>query len=765
MRVVIHLFGPFRVTVDGEPIDEARWERKKSKTLLKVLALQPLRQNARQMHREELIELLWPDMNPDQGLNSFHKALHSARRALEPGLTSGAASRFLQTRDQMLALIQNDEISVDVTQFETLAEDALKTSSRDRLEAALALCQSDLLPEDRYEDWVVLRREQLQNRKELLLQRLATICEATGDLNAAIQASQQAIALNPVDETAHRGLMRLYAAQGQRHLAVQQFRTFSEILTRELSVSPEPETTRLYEQILAGTPTPALTPTPTPQPLQQPRNSPTPAHPPKTRRLLPLVATALLLASLAALYFFSTAKPLHSIAVMPLAAPAELDYVAEGITESVINELSHLPQLRVMARTTVYRYRARGTDPMAAAAEMKVDALLTGTLSKSGSTLTLETELVGVPDGRRLWGNRFSLNPRELISVQDRISSEIASGMRLQLTGTDRANLSPPHPTDAEAYRLYVQARYFWNQRSREGYLKSISLYQSAIERDPTYARAYAGLSDSFSFLGRDEEPTSQYMPKAKAAAQRALALDNNLSEAHGSLGMMSNVWEWNFPAAEQEFRKSLALDPNYATTHLFYGVFLASQGRLKESQVELDKAAELDPLSPIIALCRGYPENFAGHIEPAIRAARESLQISPGFESGHEDLMIYLERQGKQEPAMQNAVALLHARGQHELAEQVHSAYRQSGYQAAVRTWFEAEDHRASQIYVSPLRLAILAMRAGNMDKAFSWLDKAVEERNAGLVYLGIDPKYDRLRADPRFPAVCARVGIKIQR
>jgi tetratricopeptide (TPR) repeat protein len=177
-----------------------------------------------------------------------------------------------------------------------------------------------------------------------------------------------------------------------------------------------------------------------------------------------------------------------------------------------------------------------------------------------------------------------------------------------------------------------------------------------------------------------------------------------------------------------------------------------------------LDQAAELDPLAPIIALCRGYPASYQGHVEPAIRAAREALAISPAFPAALEDLMTYFERQGRHEEAMQQAVALLHARAQHELAEAVQVAYRLSGYQTALRTWFEAEEDRAAREYVSPLRIAILAMRVGNLDKAFSWLNRAVEDRNAGLVYLTVDPKYARLRSDPRFSGIAGRVGLKLR-
>jgi DNA-binding SARP family transcriptional activator/TolB-like protein len=765
MRIVIHLLGPFRITLEGVPVEEGQWERKKSKTLIKILALQPLRQSARQMHREELIELLWPGVSPEQGLNNLHKALHAARRVLEPALSGGGSSRFLQMRDQLVLLQGADDVSVDVSEFEAMAEEALKTGVRTRIEAALALYEADLLPEDLYEDWTAVRREQLRSQKEQLLSRLAAVCEASGDHAEAADAFQQLIALNSCNEQAHRGLMRVYAAQGQRHLAVQQYRTCAEALRSELEMEPEPATISLYERILAGgtaahSPTAAATAAVSAEATAANRNK---------RRPKPwLAAAGVALAGLAVAAWFhaqGNSGAIQSVAIMPLATGADspqLDYVAEGLTESLIGELSQLRQVRVMARSMVYRYRAQGLDSMAAAAVMNVGAVLTGTISKRADKLALSVELVRVPDGTRLWGAQYSLSDSELISVQDRIASEVAAHLGLRLNSEDHAHLSSPHSTDPEAYRLYVQARFFWNQRSKEGYLKSIELYEAAIARDPTYARAYAGLSDSYSFLGRDEAPTHEYLQKARAAAERALSLDEKLAEAHATLAMMGNVYDWNFPEAERQFRRALDLDPAYPTTHLFYGVFLVARGRLDEAQSQLDQASRLDPLSPIIALCRGYPESFRGHLEPAVKAAREALELSPNYPAALEDLMVYSERQGRQDEAMQHAVALLHARGQHELAETVQRVSKRSGYPAAVRTWLEAEEKRSARMYVSPLRLGQLAMRAGDLDKAFAWLNKATEERNAGLVYLGTDPKYQRLRQDPRYVTLCARVGVK---
>jgi DNA-binding SARP family transcriptional activator/TolB-like protein len=772
----IRVLGRFSVAVDGKWIEEQRWIRKKARLLVKLLAVAP----GKKMHREQLIEILWPDAEGDLGLNNLHKAIHVARRAFEPELSQGAMSRFLLTQDAQVALARA-EVRIDADEFEALATNALQTTEIPDLEAALRLYGGDLLEEDLYEEWASVPRERLRLIYQLVLERLGSKYEAGRDPRC-VDVLNRLLAESAANEGAHRLLMRFYATNGRRDLALNQYQVCCELLKKELGTNPESATVRLHERILAGELGVEASETALPKPATETSTASADAAAPATNLGSPpvnvevrrwpwrfwqvAVAVALLFLGTWAIYR-SRGRPeeVRSVAIMPIATAAgspELDYIADGITESVINDLSQLRQVRVMARSIVYRYRAKGLDPMAAASEMKVQTALIGTIAKREGNLLLAAELVRVPEGTRLWGKQYELTGKDLISVQDRISSEIATSLGLRLSSIDRARLSPSHPTDPEAYRLYIQARFFWNRRSKEGYLKSIELFQAAIARDPSYARAYAGLSDSYSFLGRDEAPTKEYMARARQAAEQALALDEKLAEAHASLAMMSNVYEWNFPAAEREFRRALELDANDATTHLFYGVFLTAQGRLEQAQLQLDEAARLDPLSPIIALCRGYPASFKGDVNSAIRAAQEALELSPGFPAALEDLMVYFERQGRQDAAMKQAIALLHAREQHDLADTIEAVFRQSGYQAAVRAWFEAEEKRASSTYVSPSRIGQLAMRAGDMDKAFAWLNRAVDERNAALVYLGTDPKYDRLRSDSRYASLCARVGVR---
>ena len=346
-------------------------------------------------------------------------------------------------RDQLVVFQCADDVVVDVSEFEALADTALKTGNRDQFAAALSVWQGDLLPEDLYEDWSSVRREQLRAKREQLLLRLAAFYEETGDSVQGIEAWQSLIAWNPCNEEAHRGLMRLYFAEGQRYLAVNQFRECADVLRRDLDADPEPATVALYQRILAGSDGPVgpvglvttTSATPSPPQTQAPQTQFPPTSLRRAIRLWHVAAAIAVIFVAIGVYLYLHRKPTISfVAIMPFATSAdskELDYVADGITESVIDKLSQLRQIRVMARSTVYRYRAKGLDPMAAAAEMKVHAMLTGMISKRGNNLMVNAELVGVPEGTRLWGERYVLTATDLSSIQNRISSEIRGRSRI----------------------------------------------------------------------------------------------------------------------------------------------------------------------------------------------------------------------------------------------------------------------------------------------------------------------------------------------
>ena len=314
-----------------------------------------------------------------------------------------------------------------------------------------------------------------------------------------------------------------------------------------------------------------------------------------------------MLAASLGFWFLRPVRAIDSVAILPFTnsgADPNTEYLSDGITESIIDSISQLPNLRVMAWTTVARYKSQTKDPLAIGGELGVKSVLTGKIVQSGNQLQIQTELVDLATGSRLWGEQYTRQLSDVIPLQKEISLRISEKLRLKLSGADEQKLKRNTTADPEAYTLYLKGRYFWNKRSEEGMRKAIAYFQQAIDRDPGYALAYAGLADAYN-LGDDwgSTPPSESFPRAKAAALRALDLDDSLAEAHTSLAFVKANYDWDFPGAEKEFQRAIALNPNYATAHQWYAMYLSPMRRFAEAEREIRVAQDLDPLSLIISL------------------------------------------------------------------------------------------------------------------------------------------------------------------
>ena len=317
-----------------------------------------------------------------------------------------------------------------------------------------------------------------------------------------------------------------------------------------------------------------------------------------------LVGAALVvLAASLGFWFLRPARAIDSVAILPFTnsgADPNTEYLSDGITESIIDSISQLPNLRVMAWTTVARYKSQTKDPLAIGAELGVKSVLTGKIVQSGNQLQIQTELVDLATGSRLWGEQYTRQLSDVIPLQKEISLRISEKLRLKLSGADEQKLKRNTTADPEAYTLYLKGRYFWNKRSEEGMRKAISYFQQAIDRDPGYALAYAGLADAYN-LGDDwgSTPPSESFPRAKAAALRALDLDDSLAEAHTSLAFVKANYDWDFPGAEKEFQRAIALNPNYATAHQWYAMYFGPDAALRRSRARDQGRAGSRPLVP----------------------------------------------------------------------------------------------------------------------------------------------------------------------
>src|SRR5215208_4993193 len=497
LSLEVYLLGPFRVVVGGLLVEEHRWERRKPMALVKALALQPYHR----LHRERLAELLWPDSDPASASNNLHKAIHMARQTLEPGLRAAADSHFILTSGQLVVLSAPGKLWVDADAFELAAAVALKGEDEEAYEAALSFYVGDLLAGDIYEDWAARRREQLRGTHRELLQKLARLLEGRGRYEQSVERLRELVACDPPNEEAHRQLMRLYAATGHRQQALRQFKECRETLRRELDAEPDRATRALHEEVIA-------------------------------ERVRPLPAAAAGAPQ-------RRGAPDNSLAILPLvnaSADPRLEYLSDGITESIINNLSQLPQLKVMARSTVFRYKGREIDPQEVGGHLGVRAVLTGRVMQRGDRLNIQTELVDVSDGSQLWGEQYDRRSADIFEVQEEIAREIAGKLRLRLSGEEKGRLTKRYTENAEAYRLYLKGRYHWNKRTAEALGKGLECFRQAIELDPDYALAYAGASDCYAFLGDvglTAIPSREAFSKAREAAGKALEIDGALAEAH----------------------------------------------------------------------------------------------------------------------------------------------------------------------------------------------------------------------------------------
>jgi serine/threonine protein kinase/Tfp pilus assembly protein PilF len=457
---------------------------------------------------------------------------------------------------------------------------------------------------------------------------------------------------------------------------------------------------------------------------------------------------------------------IESIAVLPFAnvgADPETEYLSDGIAESIIHSLSRLPTLRVMARTTLSRYKGREIDPQAVGEELKVRAVLTGRVFHRGDSLVIKTELVDVRDGSQIWGENYNRKFGDILALEEEISREISEKLRVKVTGADAQRLTRRATESPEAYRLYLKGLFYWNKRTADGLRKGIELFRQALEVDPEYALAYAGIAHSYNQLGFYQylSPREAF-PKARAAATRALELDASLGEARTVLAMAHFWYDWDWSGAEEELHRAIASNPDFVHVHHFYGIYLTALERFREGLVELHRAEELDPLSLPARASLGFCLYFARRHDEAIVELEKVLEMDPSFAVAHCVLSwAYLAKRMWTEAVRAGTrAAELTGRDTFRLAS-LGACLAASGRTAEAEAILAELAAASPRRYVSALEIAYVHVALGQTDLAFDWLEKAVAERASFLVLLRVEPRADPLRADPRFAELVGRVGL----
>jgi TolB-like protein/Tfp pilus assembly protein PilF len=458
----------------------------------------------------------------------------------------------------------------------------------------------------------------------------------------------------------------------------------------------------------------------------------------------------------------------NSIAVLPLANASQdpnMEYLSDGITESLINSLSQLPDVRVLARSTMFRFKGQDVDPQAVGKQLGVDTVLTGRVVQVGDSLSVQADLVNVADGTQLWGERYSRKASDILATQEDIAREIAGKLRHRLSGEEQGRLTKRYTENIEAYQAYLRGRYEWNKRTAEGLNKAVGYFNQAIQIDPAYALAYAGIADSYALLPQfGNTPFEESLAKAKAAAQRAIEIDNSLAEAHISLAnVKASLWDWN--GVEDGYRRGLRLNPNYATGHQWYSEYLASVGRLGEAEKEIRLAQQLDPLSLIINTRVGITLYFARRYDEAVAQLQKALQFDPDFLLPHIFLFQSLSQQGMYREAIPHYIkGFFKGRPPEERAKiesALQAAYAAAGEQGMTEKLLDILRQQKEQDYAYPTLMADTLTQLGDKDEAFVWLNRAADVKHPALGGIKVDPRFDPLRSDPRFADLMRRVGL----
>ncbi len=486
-----------------------------------------------------------------------------------------------------------------------------------------------------------------------------------------------------------------------------------------------------------------------------------------------LLGLATIIIAAVVVFYFSTSesdKAIQSLAVLPftsVGSDPNVEYLTDGIADNLTDRLSRLPSLTVISSTAVSRYKLRDPqggvpDVQAVGREFKVEAVVVGRMVQRGDRIYINVELIDVRDQSHLWGEQYDRKLTDIFGVQEDIAKGISKRLRPSLMAKEQ-NLPAKIGTESlEAYRSYLKGRQFWNNRTEEGLRSAIEFYDQARGLDPSFALAYAGLADSYQVLiFHGGLSSGEYSAMAKAAARRALEIDESVAEAHTTLAYVKFYYDWDWAGAEAEFKRAIELNPNYATAHQWYGEFLGNMDRQDESLSERKKAKALDPLSPIITSELGLSYFEARQYDQAIEEFRKAVEIYPNFSPAHSFLAMALEWKGMYDEAIvecQKAIALANNTN---LLPQLAHIYAMSGRRIEAQKVLSEMRQESKQRYFSPSRIAMVYAALNDRERAFAWLEKAYRERDYGLVSIKVYPMFDSLRSDVRFSDLLKRMNL----
>jgi serine/threonine-protein kinase len=456
----------------------------------------------------------------------------------------------------------------------------------------------------------------------------------------------------------------------------------------------------------------------------------------------------------------------RSLAVLPLenlSGDPEQEYFADGMTEELITQLAQIGALRVISPASVMKYKRAARTIREIGSDLKSDLIVTGSILRSGGRVRITAKLTEAATDSILWAERYERDVGDVLAIQNEVARTVVERIKVKTTVREQARLAKAKTVDPRVYEAYLKGRFYWNKRTPEDLVKGLDYFREAIEKDPTYAPAYAGLADSYILLGfYGMLLPGDAFPRAKQAAAKALQLDSELAEAHASLARVTSDYEWQWPSAEREYKRAIELNPSYAVVHQHYGIALIARGRAEEGIVEVKRSLELDPFSMIANLAMGWAHYLTGHYDSAIEQHKRTIELFPASFLAQENLADTYEAKGSHEEAFAAYQRWATAAGMSaETIAALGQAYRSGGMKGYWRKRLEMEKQEAEEGNVWFFRLATLHARVGEREQALSWLEKACAEHYDRMIFLKVDPAFDGLRRDPRFSDLLRRVGL----
>ncbi len=490
------------------------------------------------------------------------------------------------------------------------------------------------------------------------------------------------------------------------------------------------------------------------------------------KRLVLITVFAALVISVAGLVYVrffhakGTTTTRNSIVVLPLVNAnndANVDYLSDGISEALINSLTELRQLRVIARSTAFRYKGKDIDPQQVGRELNVDTVLMGRVKTLGGNLDVQVDLVDANTGAQVWGHEYERNVSDVLSVKQAIAREVTDSLKLRLSGAEQQQLSKRDTSNAESFQSYLRGRYYWNKRSADGLKKAIEQFQQAIDADPNYALGYVGLADSYLQLDQyTGAPTSEVVPKARAAIDRALQLDDSLSEAHATSATINQkLWRWD--ETERELQRAISLNPNYPTAHHWYAYYFYIKRQFDDALREIKRAHELDPLSAVISENVAMASLLRGDVDSAVDQGQKTIALDPGFADAHYVLGFAYLKQGRNEEAgaeFQKSVDLSNRSGTY--LGNLGYYYAVVGKRAEASAILKELAEKYEKGQASGLSLAGVYAGLGDKEQTFSWLEKDFQSRNGQLPTIAWRLHFEKIRSDPRCRDLLSRMGLR---